>query len=111
MEYKQFNDGYIQRVSDGAIIPCTEENADYLAYLSDVGKSVTIIDSPIMNPDMSLIPKANMRSLILDQISALEDGIYYSELDGDMKDETTSWADFKKAQRLALKQQLANLGA
>lgn len=56
-------------------------------------------------------PKVKERSEILSQIAALEDGIYYSELDGDMKDEVTSWADFKKAQRIALKQQLANLGA
>ena len=55
------------------------------------------------------IEKERKRQDLLGQISTIEKGIYYSELDGDMKDETISWADFKKAQRLLLKQQLANL--
>ncbi len=44
MKYFLMNDGSVMRESDLALIPATEENADYRAFMADSGKIVEPFD-------------------------------------------------------------------
>jgi hypothetical protein len=41
--YRTMNDGYVQRVSDLALIPNTEENADFVQFLADVDAGAEVL--------------------------------------------------------------------
>jgi len=84
MTYQKLKDGYIRRMSDGALIPENENNQDYQEYLADKEKVVEVVDVSVMQPPPSkeelakreavAQKKAAIRELELKSLRKLFDG-------------------------------------